>query len=51
MEAFQELFSNFTNRLNNDVSSLEEKSLNDIKELKSIYKNVSEIEGNSYSQY
>jgi len=43
--SYQLAFSKLTERLNLDLSHLEEKSLNDIKEINSIYQTVSEIEG------
>ncbi len=44
MESYKEAFLKFTSKLNLDFFKLEEKSLNDIKEIKSIYKVVTDME-------
>lgn len=46
MELYKEAFSKFTKQLDWDLSTMENKSLFEIKELKSIYQTVSEIESN-----
>jgi len=44
MESYKEAFLKFTQRLNTDLTNLEKKLLEDIKEIKSIFNSVSEIE-------
>lgn len=44
MESYKEAFIKFSERFSSDISNLQEKSLKDIREIKSIYQTVSEIE-------
>ena len=45
MEYYKEIFSKFSKRLEKDLKNFEEKTINDINELKLINNNVNEIEG------
>jgi hypothetical protein len=51
METYKETFLKFVRRLDEDMSKMESKSLDEIKDLKSLYKSIADIESKIKFKY